>query len=138
MINDQDRDSLIEYRLSQASETIELARFLVFSGKLSVAVNRIYYGMYYALTALSLKYRYETSKHGQLIGWFNKEFVSTHFIDIKYGKIIRNAFQNRTRSDYDAFVVFNNEEVESMLIGMIEFIDEIRRIISLEEPKDKQ
>lgn len=53
MINDQDRDSLIDYRLSQAFETIELASFLVFSGKLSVAVNRIYYGMYYALTALS-------------------------------------------------------------------------------------
>lgn len=130
MINDQDRDSLIEYRLSQASETIELARFLLSSGKLSVAINRIYYGMYYALTALSLKYRYETSKHGQLIGWFNKEFISTHLIDIKYGKIIRNAFQNRTRGDYDAYVVFNNEEVESMLIGMIEFIDEIQRIIS--------
>jgi len=60
MINDQDRDSLINYRLDQASETVELSRFLISSGKLSVAVNRIYYGMYYALTALSLKYKFET------------------------------------------------------------------------------
>lgn len=130
MINDQDRDSLIDYRLSQASETIELARFLLSSGKLSVAVNRIYYGMYYALTALSLKYKYETSKHGQLIGWFNKEFISTHLIDIKYGKIIRNAYQNRTKSDYDAFVNFKVDEVESMLLDMVEFINEINRIIN--------
>lgn len=48
MINDQDRDSLINYRLAQAIETVELSRFLISSGKLSVAVNRIYYGMYYA------------------------------------------------------------------------------------------
>ena len=117
MINDQDRDSLINYRLDQASETVELARFLISSGKFSVAVNRIYYGMYYALTALSLKYKYETSKHGQLIGWFNKEFVASHQVEIKYGKIIRRAYQNRTKGDYDAFVVFSFEELERMLVS---------------------
>ena len=119
MINDQDRDSLVNHRLNQAAETIELVRFLIFSGKLSVAVNRIYYGMYYALTALSLKYNYETSKHGQLIGWFNKEFVASLRVEIKYGKIIRRVYQNRTKGDYDAFVVFSVEEAESMFVDMV-------------------
>jgi uncharacterized protein (UPF0332 family) len=76
MINKLDRDSLIKYRLQQAKDTIELSVFLLESNRLVVAVNRIYYGMYYALTALALKYKFETSKHGQLIGWYNKEFVS--------------------------------------------------------------
>jgi uncharacterized protein (UPF0332 family) len=129
MITAQDRNSLIECRLGQALETIDLAKFLISSGKLSVAVNRIYFGMYYALTALSLKYKFETSKHGQLIGWFNKEFVSTQLVDMQYGKIIRRAYQNRTKGDYDAFVVFSLEEVESLLIEMVEFIDEIKRLI---------
>jgi uncharacterized protein (UPF0332 family) len=129
MINEQDRESLVNYRLSQATGTIELAVFLISSDKLSVAVNRIYYGMYYALTALSLKYKFETSKHGQLIGWFNKEFVSAGKVDIRYGKIIRNAYQNRTKGDYDAFVVFTKEEVEAMLTEMIEFIDEIKSLL---------
>jgi len=71
MITENDRESLIEYRLNQAIETIELSKFLVDSEKLIIAVNRIYYGMYYALTALALKNKFETSKHGQLIGWFN-------------------------------------------------------------------
>lgn len=129
MINDQDRDSLINYRLNQATETIELVSFLILSGKLSVAVNRIYYGMYYALTALSLKYNYETSKHGQLIGWFNKEFVASHRVEIKYGKIIRRVYQNRTKGDYDAFVVFSVEEAECMFVDMVEFIDEIKKLL---------
>jgi uncharacterized protein (UPF0332 family) len=46
-----DRESLVAYRLNQAIETIELAKFLVSNEKLAIAVNRIYYGMYYALTA---------------------------------------------------------------------------------------
>jgi len=41
MIEERDRDSLIELGLNQANDTIELARFLVSSDKLAVAVNRI-------------------------------------------------------------------------------------------------
>jgi len=85
--------------------------------------------MYYALTALALKNKFETSKHGQLIGWFNKEFISTGKVDPKYGKILRNAFQNRTKSDYDAFIGFSTFEVESMLNEMVDFIDQIKEIL---------
>lgn len=77
MINEEDRKTLIDYRLKQAKETISQSRFLIDSDQLVLAVNRIYYGMFYAVTALAMKHRFETSKHFQLIGWFNKEFVST-------------------------------------------------------------
>jgi uncharacterized protein (UPF0332 family) len=129
MIADTDRDALIEYRLNQASDTIELAKFLLSSDKLVIAVNRIYYGMYYALTALALKNKFETSKHGQLIGWFNKEYIASKKVDSKYGKILRNAYQNRTKGDYDAFVNFSMIEVEFMLTEMTDFIEEIQRIL---------
>jgi len=62
MIDEKNRDSLVEYRLQQAFETIELAKFLVKNQKLVIAVNRIYYGMYYSLTALALATGFETSK----------------------------------------------------------------------------
>jgi uncharacterized protein (UPF0332 family) len=102
---------------------------LLDSGRLVVAVNRIYYGLYYAITALAIKKEFETSKHAQLIGWFNKEFVATGIIDKKYGKILRNAYQNRTKGDYDAFVSFEQEEVEGMHIEMIEFIQVIEKLL---------
>ena len=76
MIRDEDRQSLICYRLEQAKDTVDLSRFLIDSKKYVVAVNRIYYGLYYSVTALAIKHKFETSKHAQLIGWFNKEFVS--------------------------------------------------------------
>lgn len=126
---DQDRDSLIKYRIQQAKEIIELAEFLINSNKLIVAVNRIYYGMYYALTALALKHKFETSKHAQLIGWFNKKFVAKGLVDKKYGGILRNAFQNRTKGDYDAFVEFPQQEVDVMLKEMKQFIIEIESIL---------
>ena len=81
MIDENDRQSLIDYRLRQAIDTIDLANFLATSEKYVIAVNRIYYGMYYALTALALKNGFETSKHGQLIGWFNREYISSKRLD---------------------------------------------------------
>jgi len=124
MIDENDRDALIAYRLQPAVETVELAKFLAENQKFVIAINRIYYGMYYALTALALKSSFETSKHGQLIGWFNKEFIASKRVDSKFGKILRNAFQNRTKGDYDAFISFSPQEVDIMLTEMVEFIDE--------------
>ena len=129
MIEDNDRDALVAYRMQQAIETIELARFLAESQKLVIAVNRIYYGMYYALTALALANSFETSKHGQLIGWFNKEYIANKKLESKFGKILRNAFQNRTKGDYDAFISFTQQEVEIMLGEMVEFINEIKKVL---------
>lgn len=131
MIDDKDRLTLIEHRMEQAINTIDVVDFLINSDKLPVAVNRIYYGLFYSVTALAINNGFETSKHTQLIGWFNKEFVATKMADVKFGKILRNAFQNRTKGDYDAFVSFEKDEVSQMYLEMIEFINEIKRLIEL-------
>lgn len=39
-----------------------------------------------------------------------------------YGKILRIAFLNRTKGDYDAYVRFDKSEVENMLNEMKDFI----------------
>lgn len=72
-MNSDDRNQLITYRLDQANETIRDVQLLIENDRLRSAVNRIYYGMFYSLLALGLANQFETSKHAQLIGWFNKK-----------------------------------------------------------------
>lgn len=57
--------------------------------------------MFYSILALGLKYEFETSKHRQLIGWFNKNFIYDGLIDETYEKIINKAFNRSTKGDYD-------------------------------------
>ena len=71
---DKDRNEIIKYRLEQAEDTIRDVDLLISYDRLPAAVNRIYYGIFYALLALSTKYSFETSKHAQLIGWFYENF----------------------------------------------------------------
>jgi hypothetical protein len=59
------------------------------------ALNRIYYGIFYILSALANKHHFSTSKHTQLIAWFNKNFVRTGKIDREIGKFVHLAFDRR-------------------------------------------
>ena len=90
----QDRNSLINYRLEQARLIIEDAKLLIDNKKYRSAVNRIYYGMFYSLLALGIKHKFKTSKHSQLIGWFNKNFVNKGYLDNKYGRIINKTYMS--------------------------------------------
>jgi len=130
-VEDKDSIELIRYRLQQADEAIADVQLLIDNGRFRSAVNRIYYGLFYSLLSLGLKEGFESSKHSQLIGWFNKNFVYTGKIDEKYGKIINKSFNRRTKSDYDTYVAYDKDEIIQMFTEMKEFITAIRNFIHL-------
>ena len=130
-LNDEERVTLIKYRIDQAEETIKDVQLLIENNRLRSAVNRIYYGMFYSLLALGLANEFETSKHTQVIGWFNKNFVHKGLIDVKFGQMINKAFNRRTKGDYDTFVEFKEETVLEMFEDMKDFITEIKRVLKI-------
>ena len=129
-IDNQDRLDLIKYRLAEAKDTQADVELLISHDRLRAAINRIFYSMFYSLLALGLKYEFETSKHAQLIGWFNKNFIREQLIDSKYGKIINKAFNRRTKGDYDSYIEFDLETVKEMYEEMIDFNRAIERFIN--------
>jgi uncharacterized protein (UPF0332 family) len=128
-ISEKDRDTLIRYRIEQAHEAIEEAELSISHNKLKMAVNRIYYGMFYILSALALKYGFKTAKHQGLIGWFNKNFLKDKKIDRKYGTILRDAFNSRSEGDYGAFIKFEKTDVIKSFEDMKDFISTIEKYI---------
>ena len=130
MINDDDKRALIEYHLNQANEVISEVEQLIAADLLKVAVNRIYYGMFYCLNSLALKYDFQSSKHLQLIGWFNKTFIKTGLIENKFGKILRDAFKNRIDGDYAPFIEYSKSDIIDMQKDMKVFIERIESFIN--------
>jgi uncharacterized protein (UPF0332 family) len=129
-VSEKDRHILIKYRVEQAHEAIEAAQILIDNNKLKSAVNRIYYGMFYILAALALKHKFITSKHQGLIAWFNKNFLKDKKIDRRYGVILRDAFDNRSDSDYGVMIKFNKDEVLESFEDMKDFISTIEEYIN--------
>lgn len=128
-ISSEEKKHLIDYRLKQTEESLKIARVLINLQNYPTALNRIYYAIFYCLLAVGLKYDYKTSKHSQLIGWFNKNFIATGKMESKYGKVIRKVYQYRLMADYDAFVEFEKENVEKLFLQSIELSDRIKELL---------
>lgn len=126
----ENQTELVIYRIGQAKNTIAEVEVLIEKNLLNLAINRIYYGMFYMLLALALKKGFKTSKHNQLIGWFNKEYVKPGKTNQKFGKIANKAFEDRTDCDYGIFVQFEKDEVLLKFEDMKVFIAELEKLIT--------
>lgn len=124
-----DNEILIQYRLQRAKETIKEAEDDISKNFFHSAENRIYYAIFYAVMALALKYDFSTSKHKQLLGWFNKNFIKTGIIGKEFGDIYRDAMENRLEGDYEDFKIFSIEEVSADIANMKRFVDRVEKLI---------
>lgn len=131
-LDPKERAALIKYRLDEANDTILDVQLLLENDRLRAAVNRIYYGMFYSLLALGLANEFETSKHQQLLGWFNRNFIHEGLIDAKFGKIINKAANRRTKGDYESFIEFEKDIILEMFEGMKDFINEIEHFLEFD------
>ena len=64
------------------------------------------------------------------MGWFNQTFIKTNLIEVKYGKILRDAFKNRSDGDYAPFILFEKDDVLDMQSDMIDFIKKIESFLT--------
>ena len=133
MITEEERSQMIKNRLSQAEKCILDSTFCMENGKNEMAANRIYYGMFYAMLSLGLLRRFETSKHQQMIGWFNKNFVHTDIFPRSFSKLVKKAFESRTNSDYQINQTPTTENLESLLSDMKLFISTIKNWVQTQQ-----
>jgi len=87
-----DKDALIKYRKERSAESIQEAKLAIENEMLFNAENRIYYSIYYIVSALGIKNNFSTSKHSQLLGLFNINFFKTKIVSIELGKNILQRF----------------------------------------------
>ncbi len=107
------KEDLIRYRIKRSEGTIEEAELAIKNNKFPLAENRIYYSIFYIVSALALKYDFSTSKHSTLMGWFNQALVKTEKIDVSFGKTYARAFEKRQKADYDDFT--NGDRVRTLI-----------------------
>jgi len=127
-MNDAKKE-LIKYRIQKARDCIVEADALINIRSYSGAINRIYYGAFYIATALGLCDNFSTSKHGQLIGYFNRNYVKNGIIDQEIGKFLSISYELRKKGDYGDFIEFTEEEALEYLRIVKIFINEVKKII---------
>lgn len=128
-LQEEDRRLLLAHYREKSWSAADNVEFLIKNDKLQLAVNQIYYGMFYMLSALAIQHHFETSRHKQLIGWFNKTFIKDGKTDKRYSKLIQKAYDSRMEGDYDVFATFSIEEVEQSFAEMKDVMTAIENLI---------
>lgn len=97
----ENRKALIEYRLTQAEESLREADVLLQSGMSQRSImNRLYYAMFYAVLALLQEKEMGTSKHSGAIALFDREYVKSGAFPKDMSKALHRAFELRQKGDY--------------------------------------
>lgn len=95
------RKTLIEYRLTQARDSLREADILNQSGmSLRSVMNRLYYAMFYAVLALLQNKEMGTSKHSGAISIFDREYIKAGIFPREMSKALHRAFELRQKADY--------------------------------------
>lgn len=125
------RKALIEYRLTQARDSIREADVLHQSGmSLRSVMNRLYYSMFYAVLALLQEKEMGTSKHSGAISLFDREYVKTGCFPKEMSKALHRAFALRQKGDYMEETEVTIKDIEEIRPIAEEFVAGVEKYLS--------
>jgi uncharacterized protein (UPF0332 family) len=126
----ENRKALIEYRLTQARDSIREADVLNQSGMSRRSVmNRLYYAMFYAVLALLQEKEMGTSKHSGAIALFDREFVKTGTFQKEMSKALHRAFELRQKGDYMEETEVTADDVAEIRPVAEQFVESAERFL---------
>ncbi len=130
MSNEKQRGKVVNYWWEQAKESLASAQRELKAEAYSFAVNRLYYAVFYAVSAALLERQSSFKKHSGVRAAFHREFIKTGLLDMKWGKLYDQLFEDRQEADYLALISFDRDYVETQLTKSSQFLNEIRPLIS--------
>ena len=124
-MHDENLRKLVRFRIDQAEDALRAAHVLADRYFHRDAVNRSYYGMFYAVLALLVTKRMGTSKHQGAISLFDREFVRTGIFGRELSYWLHEAFEMRLDADYAELVDVPEEEAQRILDNARIFISQV-------------
>jgi uncharacterized protein (UPF0332 family) len=126
----EEMKALIVYRLEQAEESLDSAQLLLDHGKYRPSVNRSYYAMFYAILALLVPTKQQTSKHSWVITLFDRDFVRKGVFNKDFSHWLHEAFDLRQNADYRELVTVSAEQAQEILSHAWTFVVGVKNQIT--------
>ena len=130
ILNREERDTIVIYRLKRAHETLAEAKGNIEMGFWHAAANRLYYACYYAVNALLIKNGYTARTHNGVFRLFGRYYVATGIISKEKNKLYRNLFNLRQAGDYEDWFDIDEKDIKPLLEPSKKFITEIENLIN--------
>jgi uncharacterized protein (UPF0332 family) len=129
MMTDEDRKEVVKLRIENAHDTMKEAKLLMDNSFWNAAINRMYYACYYAVTALLINNGIEAQTHAGVRQMLGLHFVRTGKLAVKLSNYYSNLFAKRQSGDYDVYIYFDKDIVETIYPQAQDFIEAIVKLI---------
>lgn len=123
------RKTLTKLWLNKADDAFDSAKLELAEGHTSFAVNRLYYCCFYAVTALLLQDGKEFTRHSAVKSEFNRSYVKTGTLAVKWSKFYQRLFDDRQEGDYIPTATFEHSAIAERIEQAASFIKTIRSLI---------
>ena len=129
ILSEEDRKSLVEYRLKKAKETFAEIPILIENKLWRNATNRLYYACFYAASALLINDGHQAHTHSGVKIALSLNYIKENKIDKSFIKTYGRLFNMRQRGDYEDWVIIEEEDVSPLIEPAEKFIVEIENLI---------
>ncbi|MBR2214697.1 MAG: HEPN domain-containing protein [Selenomonadaceae bacterium] len=114
------------YRMDCAAEDLRVAKLLMENGAYKTTINRAYYAIFHAITALHSLNNRAYKRHKDTLGNFNKLYIHTGVFPKEWGGKVMEAEAARHSSDYGDFYNPTNEEAQKQLDFASHFVHTVK------------
>lgn len=129
MSKNSPHDQLIRYRLNRAEEAYQDACSLADGARWNSCINRLYYGCFYAVTALLACDNLSSPKHTGVRSLFNKNYIRSEIISKDFGAVYNELFEYRLEADYTDFADFDELQVLPFIAKVRDFLNIISDLL---------
>ena len=119
--------------LALADEKLRAAQLLVAGSAWGDESSRAYYAAFHAVSAALLSQDETYSRHGQVLGAFNRSFIHTGIFPREFTALLTRFFENRQSGDYDVLPGVTEDEARQDIVDAQRIIDAIRQFLSSTE-----
>ena len=91
---------IVRYWWNKAHDSLRSAHQEFSVGAYAFAINRAYFALFYAVSALLLEQGRQFSKHSGVRAAFNRDLVKPGHVGREYGDLYNQLFRDRQEGDY--------------------------------------
>jgi len=129
-LSDEERGSIVAYRLNKAKETLAEIPVLIENKLWRNAANRLYYTCFYAASALLTKDGNQAHTHQGVKNVLSLKYIKEGKLDKSLIKTYGTLFNMRQRGDYEDWAIIEEEDIKPLIEPARNFIVAIETLIS--------
>jgi len=125
----KENEELVRYRFEKAKETFVEAEVQLKNEFWNLAVNRLYYACFYAVSALLASKEIYAKTHSGTKQMFGQHFVKNGTIDQKSSDFYTKIFSLRQSGDYQDFCDYEKPDVMELIAPAKDLINKIEAVL---------